>query len=375
MNIAQVSPLWESVPPELYGGTERVVSYITEELVRQGHQVTLFASGDSKTAARLHAACPRALNVQAEGPVNRDAPLVLMMEQAFGKDAAQFDIIHSHLDCLSFPMSRRCVTPTLTTLHGRLDLPELVPVFGEFSDMPVVSISNAQRAPLPDANWQGTVYHGLPKDLYAFHSRPGSYLAFLGRISPEKRPDHAIEIAKRVGMPLRIAAKVDQADRAYFEGQIEQLLDHPLIEYVGEISDAEKFDFLGDAAALLCPYDWPEPFGLVLIESLACGTPVLAYRRGSIPEIIDDGVTGFVCDNLDEMVGAIDRLPLITRQHCRWAFEERFTIQRMVEDYLALYERICVESAGPHVLAQAGSLNHKVRNAGVRRLPLRQDAA
>jgi glycosyltransferase involved in cell wall biosynthesis len=377
MNIAQISPLWESVPPVLYGGTERIVSYITEELARLGHHVTLFASGDSKTAARLQAACPNALHMQADGPVNRDAPLVLMLEQAFGKDAEQFDIIHSHLDFLSFPMSRRCTTPTLTTLHGRLDLPELGSVFKEFSDMPVVSISNAQRTPLPDANWQGTVHHGLPKDLYSFHPRPGSYLAFLGRISHEKRPDHAIEIAKRVGMPLRIAAKVDPVDRAYFEAQIEQLLEHPLIEYVGEITDAEKCDFLGDAAAVLCPYDWPEPFGLVLIESLACGTPVLAYRRGSIPEIIDDGVTGFVCETLDEMVSAIGRIPLITRQHCRWAFEERFTVQRMVEDYLALYERICAEAAaGTHALAPAVPINHtRSHNAGMIRFPLRQDAA
>ncbi len=375
MKIAQISPLWESVPPRLYGGTERIVSYLTEELVRLGHDVTLFASGDSRTAARLQAACPSALHLQAEGPVNRDAPVVLMMEKAFGRDAAQFDIIHSHLDFLSFPISRRCATPALTTLHGRLDLPELGPLFEEYADMSVVSISDAQRTPLPDANWQGTVYHGLPKNLYSFHPHPGSYLAFLGRISPEKRPDHAIEIAKRVGMPLRIAAKVDPADRVYFEGQIERLLDHPLIEYVGEITDAEKSDFLGDAAAVLCPYDWPEPFGLVLIESLACGTPVLAYRRGSIPEIIDDGVTGFVCDNLDEMVSAIERVPLISRQHCREAFEERFTVERMVEDYLTLYERITAVSAGTPVLAQAGPINHVKKRAGFMRLPRRQDAA
>ena len=375
MKIAQIAPLWESVPPQLYGGTERIVSYLTEELVRLGHDVTLFASGDSRTSARLQAACPSALHLRTEGPVNRDAPLVLMMERAFGRDAAQFDIIHSHLDFLGFPISRRCATPALTTLHGRLDLPELGSVFEEYTDMPVVSISDAQRTPLPDANWQGTVYHGLPKNLYSFHPRPGSYLAFLGRISHEKRPDHAIEIAKRVGMPLRIAAKVDPADRAYFEGQIERLLDHPLIEYVGEITDAEKSDFLGDAAAVLCPYDWPEPFGLVLIESLACGTPVVAYRRGSIPEIIDDGVTGFVCDNLDEMVSAIDRVPLITRQHCRKAFEERFTVQRMVEDYLALYERITAVSARVPALAQAGPINHVKQKTGVMRLPRRQDAA
>ena len=375
MKIAQIAPLWESVPPQLYGGTERIVSYLPEELVRLGHDVTLFASGDSRTSARLQAACPSALHLRTEGPVNRDAPLVLMMERAFGRDAAQFDIIHSHLDFLGFPISRRCATPALTTLHGRLDLPELGSVFEEYTDMPVVSISDAQRTPLPDANWQGTVYHGLPKNLYSFHPRPGSYLAFLGRISHEKRPDHAIEIAKRVGMPLRIAAKVDPTDRAYFEGQIERLLDHPLIEYVGEITDAEKSDFLGDAAAVLCPYDWPEPFGLVLIESLACGTPVVAYRRGSIPEIIDDGVTGFVCDNLDEMVSAIDRVPLITRQHCRKAFEERFTVQRMVEDYLALYERITAVSARVPALAQAGPINHVKQKTGVMRLPRRQDAA
>jgi len=341
MKIAQIAPLWESVPPKLYGGTERVVSYMTEELVRQGHEVTLFASGDSLTTARLRAACPHALRLQGEGGalVNRDAPLILMQEQAFGTEAEEFDLIHSHLDFLSFPMGRRCATPVLTTLHGRLDLPELVPIFQEYADMPVVSISNAQRIPLPHANWQGTVYHGLP-DIYSFHPNPGSYLAYLGRICPEKRPDHAIEIAKRVGMPLRIAAKVDPVDREYFETKIAPLLDHPLVEYIGEITDQEKCHFLGDAAAVLCTYDWPEPFGIVLIEALACGTPVFAYRRGSIPEIIEDGVTGFICDSLEEMVTAIDRLPLLRRQQCRDSFEARFTVKRMVEDYLVLYERL-----------------------------------
>jgi len=338
MKIAQIAPLWESVPPKLYGGTERIVSYLTEELVRQGHEVTLFASGDSQTAADLRAACPEALRLQ-RGPVNRDAPLLLMQERAFGAEAGSFDLIHSHLDFLSFPMSRRCTTPVLTTLHGRLDLPELVPVYREYADMPVVSISDAQRTPLPQANWQGTVYHGLP-DLYTFHPAAGSYLAYLGRICPEKRPDHAIEIAKRVGMPLRIAAKVDPVDREYFDRQIVPLLDHPLVEYLGEITDAEKCDFLGEAAAVLCTYDWPEPFGIVLIEALACGTPVLAYRRGSIPEIVEDGVTGFICEDLNEMAAAIERLPLIQRQRCRHAFEARFTVQRMVEDYLTLYERM-----------------------------------
>lgn len=340
MKIAQLSPLWESVPPQLYGGTERIVSYVTEELVRQGHEVTLFASGDSKTAAELKAACPRALRLHETGFNNRDAPLVLMQEQALGAASGEYDIIHSHLDFLSFPLSRRAHAPVVTTLHGRLDLPELQPIFDEYTEMPVVSISNAQRKPLPQANWAGTVYHGIPKTLYQAHNRPGSYLAFLGRISPEKCPDHAIEVAKRVGMPLRIAAKVDPADHAYFKQKIERLLDHPLIEYVGEINDAEKNDFLGEAAALLCPYDWPEPFGLVLIEAMACGTPVLAYRQGSIPEIIDHGVTGYICDGIGEMAQAVAGLPLIDRSRCREIFEKRFTVERMVKDYLAIYENM-----------------------------------
>jgi glycosyltransferase involved in cell wall biosynthesis len=350
MKIAQISPLWESVPPRLYGGTERIVSYITEELVRQGHDVTLFASADSTTSARLDPPCPHALRL-FDGPVNRDAPFMMMMEHALGKAAAQFDIIHSHLDFLSFPLSRRCPTPVITTLHGRLDLPEIIPVFNEFRELPVVSISDAQRIPLPQANWEATVHHGLPRNLYSFQPRPGSYLAFLGRISPEKCPDQAIEVAKQTGMPLRIAAKVDPVDRAYFETKIERLLEHPLVEYVGEISDAEKSDFLGDAAALVCPYDWPEPFGLVLIEALACGTPVLAYRRGSIPEILDHGVTGFICDNLNDMVAAVAHLPLISRQKCREVFEARFTVEQMVKNYLAVYERLACAKL-PHVYAR-----------------------
>jgi glycosyltransferase involved in cell wall biosynthesis len=344
MKIAQISPLWESVPPKLYGGTERIVSYITEELVRLGHDVTLFASGDSITAAKLESVAPQALRLNT-GIFNRDAPQVLMLERAFGS-GGDFDLIHSHLDFIGFPMARRCPVPVLTTLHGRLDLPELEPVFREFIEVPLVSISNAQRRPIPLANWAATVHHGQPPDLYSFHPRPGQYLAFLGRIAPEKRPDHAIEVAKRVGMPLRIAAKVDPADREYFRDQIEPLLDHPLIEYLGEISDAEKSDFLGDAYALVCPYDWPEPFGLVLIEALACGTPVLAYRRGSIPEVIDDGVTGYVCDNLSELIEAVERVTLLDRRRCRQAFNERFTVQRMVQDYLSLYEQFVNRGAG-----------------------------
>jgi len=234
-----------------------------------------------------------------------------------------------------------------------------MPVFKEYTDMSVVSISDAQRTPLPQANWQATIHHGLP-DLYSFHPNPGSYLAFLGRISPEKCPDHAIEVAKRVGMPLRIAAKVDPADRAYFETQIERLLEHPLVEYVGEITDAEKCDFLGDAAAVICPYDWPEPFGLVLIEALACGTPVLAYRRGSIPEILEDGVTGFICENLQEMVAAVGRLPLIDRRRCRESFEQRFTIRRMAEEYVSLYERLAAVQARPYALHNGRSAKKHV---------------
>lgn len=341
MKIAQVAPLWESVPPTLYGGTERVVSFITEELVRLGHDVTLFASGDSVTSARLDAICPRALRL-IEGVFNRDAPLISLMERAFGasQSASDFDVIHSHLDFIGFPLARRCSTPVVTTFHGRLDLPELRPVFDEFAEQAVVSISDAQRLPVPWLNWQATVHHGLPKDLYTFHPEPGKYLAFLGRIAPEKRPDHAIEIAKRVGMPLRIAAKVDPADREYFRAQIEPLLDHPLVEYIGEITDPEKDDFLGQAYALLAPYDWPEPFGLVLIEALACGTPVLAYQRGSVPEIVDHGITGFISEYLSEMADSVEQVAQIDRARCRQAFEQRFTIERMVRGYLKVYEQL-----------------------------------
>ena len=339
MRIAQVAPLSESVPPKLYGGTERVVSYLTEELVRLGHDVTLFASGDSVTAARLEAICSHALRLN-KGISYHDAPMMmqLLMEQALG-NGGDFDIIHSHLDHLGFPLARRNPTPMVTTFHGRLDLPELQPVFREYAEMPMVSISNAQRTPVSWANWQDTVYHGLPQNLYELNPNPGGYMAFLGRIAPEKRPDHAIELAKRVGIPLRIAAKVDPADQEYFETEIEPLLFHPLIEYLGEITDAEKNDFLGHAIALVCPYDWPEPFGLVLIEALACGTPVLAYRRGSIPEIIEDGTTGFVCERLDEMTAAVQRIPEIDRRRCRWAFEQRFSVERMALDYLRVYEQ------------------------------------
>lgn len=339
MKIAQVAPLWESVPPQRYGGTERIVSYITEELVKQGHDVTLFASGDSVTAAKLEAISPEALRLNT-GIFNRDAPITMLLEQAFGARAEEFDLIHSHLDFLGFPLGRRCPTPVLTTLHGRLDLPELVPVFRTFADMPLISISDAQRRPLAWANWLATVHHGLPEQLYSFHAQDGNYLAFLGRISPEKCPEQAIEVAKRVGMPLRIAAKVDPADREYFRAKIEPLLDHPLVEFLGEITDEEKNEFIGGAYALVCPYDWPEPFGLVLIEALACGTPVLAYRRGSIPEIIEHGVTGFITEHVAEMAESVARVGSIDRARCRAAFEAKFTARRMVQDYVECYRQL-----------------------------------
>jgi glycosyltransferase involved in cell wall biosynthesis len=344
MNIAQVAPLYESVPPKYYGGTERVVSYLTEELVNQGHQVTLFASGDSVTQARLVAPCPHALRLD---PHCRDslAPHVVMLERLF-RHAATFDIIHSHLDYLPFPLMSRHSTPTLTTLHGRLDLPELVPIYQTFPTMPVVSISQDQRAPLPWLNWQGTVYHGLPEHLYAFREEPGSYLAFLGRIAPEKQVDQAIAIAKQVRMPLKIAAKVDQVDRAYFDTMIQPLLQEPLVDYIGEIREDEKNTFLGGATALLFPIDWPEPFGLVMIEALACGTPVIAYRRGSVPEVLDDGVTGYIVDSVEEAGQAVQRVSTLSRRRCRQVFETRFSACRMAQDYLRIYQRLGRDNTG-----------------------------
>jgi len=338
LRIAQVAPLSESVPPKFYGGTERVVSYLTEEMVRQGHEVTLFASGDSNTRANLVAVCDRALRVDTRC-IDQLAHHVLMTEKVLQR-SSEFDIIHWHIDYLHFPLSRRHSYSQLTTLHGRLDLPDLVPLYEEFKEMPVVSISDAQRTPLPWANWQGTVYHGVPTKPYKFVERPGEYLAFLGRICPEKRVDTAIEIAKRVGMPLKIAAKVDKVDEEYFAERIKSLLEHPLVEYVGEIDEGEKSDFLGHAAALLFPVDWPEPFGLVMIESLACGTPVIAHNRGSVPEVIEPGVTGFICNDVDDSVRAVRCLPTLSRKHCREVFDKRFTVSRMVEDYIKLYEKI-----------------------------------
>jgi glycosyltransferase involved in cell wall biosynthesis len=338
VRIAQLAPLFESVPPRYYGGTERVVAYLTEELVRQGHEVTLFASGDSATRATLVSPWPQALRLQ-RACTEWGTPYTLMLEQVISR-AEKFDVIHSHIDCLPFPLFRRLNMPTLSTLHGRLDLPELQPLFREFRDMPVVSISEVQRAPLPMARWVGTVYHGLPGDLFRMEPAGGQYLAFLGRMSIEKRPDRAIEIARRARIPVRIAAKVDSQDEAYFNHEIAPLLKSPWVDFVGEIGDQEKQAFLGNAQALLFPIDWPEPFGMVLIEAMACGTPVIAFRSGSVPEIIEDGVTGFVVDDLDGAVEAVARLPSLSRRAIRRAFEKRFTADRMAHRYVALYQTL-----------------------------------
>jgi glycosyltransferase involved in cell wall biosynthesis len=349
MRIAQVAPLFESVPPKYYGGTERVVSYLTEELVRQGHEVTLFASGDSVTKARLVAACRRSLRLDKHCQ-DQLAHQILMLEKVFQR-AGEFDVIHFHVDYLHFPLSRREPITHVTTLHGRLDIPDIIPLYQEFRDMPVISISNGQREPLAWANWQATVYHGIPVDMYRFRPESGSYFAFLGRISREKRVDRAIEIAKRVGMPLKIAAKVDRVDADYFETVVEPLLRHPLIEFVGEIGEGEKEEFLGNAYALLFPIDWPEPFGLVMIEAMACGTPVIAYRNGAVPEVMEEGRTGFIVNELEDAVEAARRVPELSRKRCREVFEHRFTATRMAQDYVRVYERLISKSKLNHATA------------------------
>jgi len=340
LRIAQVAPLYERVPPARYGGTERVVAFLADELVRRGHEVTVFASGDSSTRANLIAPTPTALRLDP-GATDSLSPHVIELAQVFQR-AGDFDVIHCHVDYLAFPFGRFVETPTLHTLHGRLDLPFLAPIFRYFRDVAVVSISDAQRAPLQhlDVAWAGTVYHGLPLEAYPFSAAGGRYLAFLGRICPEKGPDVAIEVAKRAGLPLKIAAKVDAVDRAYFEQTIRPLLDHPLIEFIGEIVDEDKVRFLGDALAVLFPIDWPEPFGLVMIEALACGTPVIARERGSVPEILVHGRTGFVADTLDELVNAVKRIDILDRAACRRHVETRFTATRMGDDYEEIYRRL-----------------------------------
>ena len=342
MRIAQVAPLSESVPPKLYGGTERVVANLTDELVRRGHDVTLFASGDSRTAAKLAPACPQALRLA--GCTDYLAPHLLLVEQV-AKRAREFDIIHFHIALLHAPLCRRLQVPHVTTLHGRLDLPELTAFYQEYDDSPLVSISEAQRQSIPDARWVGTIHHGLPPDDLTFSPRGGDYLAFLGRISPEKRADRAIAIAKASGCRLKIAAKVDPADRDYFERELRPLLSDPLVEFIGEIGEAQKSAFLGGAKALLFPIDWPEPFGLVMIEALACGTPVVAFRKGSVAEILEDGVTAFIVDDLDQAIDATRRIGELSRFACRRAFERRFTTTHMAAAYTRLYRRLVRESS------------------------------
>lgn len=348
MRIAQVAPLIESVPPRGYGGTERVVSYLTEELVRLGHAVTLFASGDSVTAAELMPCAPKALRHE---PGIRDViPYYLLMLDRVREQADRFDIVHFHIDQFHFPLFRPRAGRTLTTLHGRQDLPDLKALYLGFSDMPLVSISQAQRQPVATANFVATVHHGLPLDLYqpVLHPR-GGYLAFLGRIAPEKRPDRAIRIARSLGLPLKIAAKVDAADETYFRSTIAPLLEGPGVEFLGEIDDRQKNAFLGEALALLFPIEWPEPFGLVLIEAMACGTPVLAFRRGSVPEIIENGVTGCIVESEEEALAAMPRLLALDRAAIRRRFERRFSVTRMAQDYLAIYRKLLAQPAEPEV--------------------------
>jgi glycosyltransferase involved in cell wall biosynthesis len=338
MRIAQVAPLYESVPPKMYGGTERVVSWLTEELVGAGHDVTLFASGDSLTQAQLVSTSAQALRLDV-GCIDQLARHVVMLEKVFS-ERNNFDLIHFHTDYLHFPLSRHEQLTQLTTLHGRLDIPDLVPVFQAYPEMPVVSISDSQRAPLPWVNWKGTVLHGLPEYSLDFYGGSGKYLAFLGRTSPEKGLDRAIAIAKRAGIPLKIAAKIDRVDRDYFETCIKPLLENPLIEFIGEIGNTEKNDFLGNAMALLFPVQWPEPFGLVMIEAMACGTPVIAFPHGSVPQVMKHGVSGFIVRDIESAARAVNNIDSIDRKSCRRHFEQHFTSARMARDYLKIYRQM-----------------------------------
>ena len=339
MRIAQVAPLYERVPPPLYGGTERVVSYLTEELVRLGHEVTLFASGDSETRARLVAGAPRALWRDEE--VRETLPHhVRLMELVF-RELERFDVIHFHTDYVHFPLLRRHRCRSVTTIHGMVHPPDHAALFGEYRDVPLVSISNNQRSPLPDANWRATVYHGLPRDSFTFRSEPGSYLVYLGRMSPEKRVDRAIEIARRSGVPLRIAAKIYPEERSYFDETLAPLIAAgSRVDFLGEIGHRERDELLGGAAAFLFPIEWPEPFGLVMIEALACGTPVIAWRRGSVPEVLEDGVTGCIVETVDEALRAVEGIGRISRATCRRVFEERFDASRMAREYLDVYRKL-----------------------------------
>lgn len=354
MRIAQIAPLYERVPPKFYGGTERIVSYLTEELVRQGHEVTLFASGDSKTSAKLVGCCEMALRLN---PLVMDAiPHHVIMLEEVRQRLDEFDVLHFHIDFLHAPLIRDMAHRTLTTLHGRLDLPDVAPFYEVFPELPLIAISNDQRAYLPHANWVGTVHHGIPADLLPFQPSPtGRYLAFLGRISPEKRPDRAIEIAARTGLPLKMAAKVDRADQAYWEEEIRPMVHrHSNVEFIGEINERDKARFLGEAAAMLFPVDWPEPFGLVMIEAMACGTPIISFGRGSIPEVLEHGTSGFIVDTVEEAIVAVQRIASLDRATVRAQFERRFTAERMARDYLKVYGE---QLAGGAALPGVGKIN------------------
>jgi glycosyltransferase involved in cell wall biosynthesis len=346
MHIAQIAPLTEAIPPKLYGGTERVVYWLVEGLIALGHEVTLFASGDSCTSAKLEPIWPRALRL--DGSIRDPNALHMLMLERVRQRAAEFDFLHFHLDYYPFSLFSRQSTPFVTTLHGRLDLPEHQPLFDTFPSAPVISISDSQRRPVPHAGWVRTIHHGLPADLLTPQQVKPEYFAFLGRTSPEKGLERAVHIARQCGIPLKIAAKVDRVDQEYFDEKIAPLIDGKHIEYIGEINDREKSAFLSGAVALLVPIDWPEPFGLVMIEAMACGTPVIASNRGSVPEIIEDGVTGFIVEDEKGAIGAVDRLPQLSRQKIRQEFEQRFTARRMAQDYLAAY-RSMMEGTKPHL--------------------------
>jgi glycosyltransferase involved in cell wall biosynthesis len=371
MKIAQIAPLAESCPPKLYGGTERIVSFLTEELVRQGHEVTLFASGDSLTEATLVPCAKQALRLDPS--VKDMAPYHVMMVDEVRRRLHEFDVLHFHIDHLHYPIARSHPGRILTTLHGRLDLPDLRPFYAAFPELPLISISESQRRPMPPVNWLGTVLHGLPSDLLPFRAAPsGGYLAFLGRISPEKGPDKAIEIALRTGLPLKMAAKIDAADRQYWIDVIEPMIAaHPNVEFVGEINEQQKADFLGNAQALLFPICWPEPFGLVMIEAMSCGTPVIAFNHGSVPEVIDNGISGFVVSTVDEAAAAVWHAVRLDRLAIRQQFEYRFTAERMATDYVRSYRQLLAERPVERPLvAVTPTLEHLRPNSDDIRLPM-----
>lgn len=345
VRIAQISPLYESVPPRLYGGTERIVAYLTDALVNRGHDVTLFASADAHTSARLSATRAQSIRLDPS-PLKSDLAAHLTLLYEVQRQMDRFDVLHFHIDLIHLPAFEEVASRTITTLHGRLDLTDLADAYARWPQYPLVSISRQQRLPLPRASWIATVPHGIPADLYRAHTHSSEgYLAFLGRISPEKRPDRAIAIARRAGIPLRIAAKVDAVDQAYFHEHIAPLLDDPLVQYIGEISDGDREAFLGNARALLFPIDWPEPFGLVMIEAMACGTPVIAWNCGSVPSVVDDGLTGFIVNSEDEAVEAVARLPRLNRECIRSVFERRFTADVMAAAYETVYRQVMVPPA------------------------------